>query len=137
MPSLLRQAESLHQKGKFLATHTDGENKGLLQLYLESHIDVADSICPFPMTKLGLKEMRSAFKDKITIWGGVPSVCFLENSMSDYEFDKYLDEFLESIGDGTRFIVSIADTTPPGAKFERIKKLIAATKRFGPVKGTN
>ena len=89
------------------------------------------------MTKLSLKTIRSVLKDKITIWGGVPSVCFLENSMSDYEFDKYLDEVLESIDDGTRFIVSIADTTPPGAKFQRIKKLIAATKRFGPVKGLN
>ncbi len=136
-PSLSKQGESLHQKGKFLLTHTDGENKGLLKLYLESHVDVADSICPFPMTKLRLKEIRSAFKDKITIWGGIPSICFLESSMSEYEFDKYLDEVLESIGDGTRFIVSIADTTPPDAKFERIKKLIAATKRFGPVQRVN
>ncbi len=134
-PSLVKYGAMLHQKGKFLLTHTDGENKGLLDLYTESNFDVADSICPFPMTKLTLKETRAAFRDKITIWGGIPSIAFLENTMSDYEFEKYLDEALESIDDGTRFIISIADTTPPGAKFDRIKKLIAATKGFGPVYG--
>jgi hypothetical protein len=134
-PSLIKYGEILHQKGKFLLTHTDGENKGLLNLYMESNFDVADSICPFPMTRLTLKEIRAALKEKITIWGGIPSIAFLENTMSDYEFEKYLDEALESIDDGTRCIISIADTTPPDAKFDRIQKLIAATKSFGSVCG--
>ncbi|MBD3305266.1 hypothetical protein GF339_02835, partial [candidate division KSB3 bacterium] len=133
MPSLVKYGERLHQRGKFLLTHTDGENKGLLDLYVASQFDIADSICPAPMTKLSLQEIRAAFNGQITIWGGIPSICFLESSMTQYEFERYLDEAFESIGDGTRFIVSIADTTPPEAKFDRIKALIAATKQFGPV----
>ncbi len=46
---------------KFLLTHTDGENTGLLEHYLESNMDVADSVCPKPMTKLSFKEVRDHF----------------------------------------------------------------------------
>ena len=133
-PELKRQADILHGKGKFLVTHTDGENIGLLDYYLQSGIDVADSICPQPMTKLSLKEIKDKFGSGITIWGGIPSVSVLEDSMSDYEFDRYMDMLMESIGNGDHMIFSIADTTPPGAKFERIIKISEKVRKFGPVR---
>lgn len=133
-PSLNEQAVILHLNNKYLLTHTDGENKGLFRLYLDSGIDVADSICPAPMTSLTLKEIREIFGGKITIWGGIPSISVIEDSMSDYEFEKYIDLTLESIGKGDHMIFSIADTTPPGAKFERIKIIAEKIKDFGPVK---
>ncbi len=132
-PYLKQQADILHKKDKFLLTHTDGENKGLLDLYLEAGIDIADSICPYPMTKLSLEEVRNVFKGNITIWGGLPSICVLENSMSEYEFEKYLNNTLESVGKADHLILSLADTTPPLAKFERIEKIIKLCKEFGPV----
>ncbi|MBA7662622.1 hypothetical protein ES703_70652 [subsurface metagenome] len=60
-PTLRSFADMLHQRGKYLLTHTDGENTGLLEHYVDSHIDVADSICPAPMTKLTFKEVRDVF----------------------------------------------------------------------------
>ncbi len=133
-PSLAKAADVLHENNKFLLTHTDGENKGLLECYLESKIDIADSICPAPMTSLTLKEVRENFDGKITIWGGIPSVTVLENSMSDYEFEAYLDHvFSEEIGKGDHLILSIADTTPPDAKFSRIERIAKMAQEFGPV----
>ena len=82
-PWLRRLAEACHRKGKFLLTHTDGENTGLLDLYLKSGIDIADSICPAPMTKLTIKEVRDCFGGQVTIWGGIPSVALLKDAMSD------------------------------------------------------
>lgn len=134
-PSLKRQADVLHQTGKYLLTHTDGENRGLLKAYLDSGFDIADSICPSPMTSIALKDTREVLNSKITIWGGIPSICVLEESMSDKEFEIYLDMTLESIGSGDHMIFSIADTTPPGAKFERIKTIARKIREFGPVKG--
>ena len=132
-PELKRQADALHSKGKYLATHADGDNNGLLRFYPESGVDIADSICPAPMTKNTLKEVRESFGGKVSVWGGIPSIAVLENSMSEYEFDKYLDMTMESIGKGDHIIFSIADTTPPGAKFERILKIDKKVKEFGPV----
>ncbi|MFQ7550409.1 MAG: hypothetical protein ACLRMZ_09005 [Blautia marasmi] len=52
MPALKEQSDRAHARGKYLATHTDGENTGLMELYLKSGFDIADSICPAPMTKI-------------------------------------------------------------------------------------
>lgn len=136
-PYIKKQAEACHKKGKFLLTHTDGENRGLLEKYLACGFDIADSICPAPMTSHTLADVRSVFDGKITIWGGIPSISVLETSMSDYEFEKYLDMTLESIGRGDHIIFSIADTTPAGAKFERIQQIAKKVREFGAVKGVN
>jgi hypothetical protein len=132
-PDLEKQSKILHDKGKYLLTHTDGENAGLLELYLQTEIDIADSICPAPITSLTLKETREVFGGKITIWGGIPFNIVLEDSMSDYDFERFLDMTLASIGNGDHIILSIADTTPPGAKFDRILKIAQKAKQFGPV----
>lgn len=134
-PALRAQSDVLHQKGKFLLTHTDGENAGLLQEYLDAKIDIADSVCPAPMTKLGIKDYRDVFDGKITVWGGVPSITLLEGSMSDVEFRKYMDRFFEDIGLGDHLIVSVADTMPPAAKFERIEIIAKMVCEFGSIGG--
>jgi hypothetical protein len=132
-PDLNKQSKILHGKGKYLLTHTDGENAGLLELYLQCGFDIADSVCPAPSTSLTLKDTRKVFGGKITIWGGLPFNIMLENSMSDYEFEEFLDMTLASIGRGDHIILSIADTTPPGASFDRILRIAERVKQFGPV----
>ena len=51
-PVLKQYAERLHARGKYLLTHTDGENRRLISLFLEAGFDVADSVCPYPMTQV-------------------------------------------------------------------------------------
>ena len=132
-PGFRKTVDILHNKGKYLLTHTDGKNTGLLQHYLDSRIDVADSICPKPMTKLSFQEVRDKFDSRITIIGGIPSVALMETSMSDKEFDGFINSFFEEIGDGTHLILGISDTTPPGAEFDRILKITELAKQFGQV----
>jgi hypothetical protein len=134
LPWLKSFAGMLHERGKFLLTHTDGENTGLLDCYLESHIDVADSICPAPMTKLTFKDVRDRFQGRITIMGGIPSVGLLRESMSDRVFEAYCDEFFSQLGAGDRLILGVSDTTPPGAEFERLKRIGERARAFGPVR---
>ena len=50
-PALHDYAEVLHRRGKFLMTHTDGENQRLFPLYRRAGFDIADSVCPYPMTR--------------------------------------------------------------------------------------
>jgi hypothetical protein len=127
-PYLKKYSGIVHKKEKYLLTHADGENDGLIGEYLDAGIDIADSICPYPMTKLHLEEVRNSFGDNITIWGGLPSICVLEDSMNDAGFERYLNEFFEKLGDGKNIILSFADTTPPAAKFSRIKKVAEMAK---------
>jgi hypothetical protein len=133
-PGLLKCANILHEKGKYLLTHTDGENAGLLQCYLDAQIDIADSICPAPMTRLSFKEVRDMFDGAITIMGGIPSIALLPSLMGESEFDAFMDDFFEQIGNGRHLILGISDTTPPAASFDRIVKLTDRVKDFGSVK---
>jgi len=132
-PWLKSFADDLHSRGKYLLTHTDGENDGLLDHYLSARIDVADSVCPSPMTRLTLKQVHDAFAGRITIMGGVPSVSLLPSSMPDREFDGFLDRFFADLDRGDHLILGISDTTPPGADFSRIEKIgeLALSFRVG------
>ena len=132
-PWLRKIAEVLHDRGKYLLTHTDGENTGLLEHYLHSKIDIADSICPTPMTKLSFKQVRDVFSGQITIMGGIPAVALLRSSMSDRDFDAFLDRFFGEIGAGDHLILGISDTTPPQGEFDRILQIGQRVEAFGPV----
>lgn len=130
-PCLRQKADILHAAGKYLLTHTDGENRGLLGHYLDAGIDIADSICPRPMTSQPLREVLDAFSGNVTVWGGIPSVSVVEDSMGDDEFRRFLDETLGCLREGDRVIFSIADTAPPGMKFERLE---AIAERVGALR---
>lgn len=134
LPALQRKSKIAHENGKYLSSHTDGESTGLLDYFVQSGFDIADSVCPAPMTKLTLNDFYTAMKDTTTIWGAVPSISLLDETMTDAEFYKYIDTLFEQIGTGERVIMAIADTTPPAAKFNRIEHIAKVCKEFGPVK---
>jgi len=131
MPYLQRFSNLLHSKGKLLLCHCDGENKGLLDLIAESGMDIAEAICPQPMTKVTISDVKKAFKGKVTIFGGIPSVALLEESMSDEEFERFLKNLFKEIAPGDRFILGVSDTTPPDAKFERLFRITEMVQQWG------
>lgn len=132
MPHLQKLADLLHPKGKLLLCHCDGENKGLLDLIRESGMDLAEAICPQPMTKVTLREVKKAFQGKVTIFGGVPSVALLEESMSDEGFEKFMKNLFAEIVPGDRFILGVSDTTPPpDAKFDRLFRITEMVHKWG------
>ncbi len=127
-PWLRKYADELHARGKYLLTHTDGENTGLLQHYVDAKIDIADSICPKPMTKLTIEEVRDFFAGRVTIMGGIPSVALLPSVMPDKKFDTFLDTFFEELGNGDHQILGISDTTPPAADWNRLVRICERAK---------
>ena len=131
MPHLQKLADLLHPKRKLLLCHCDGENQRLLDLIRESGMDIAEAICPRPMTKVTISEVKKAFQGKVTIFGGVPSVALLEESMSDEGFEKFMKNLFAEIVPGDRFILGVSDTTPPDAKFERLLRITEMVQEWG------
>lgn len=123
LPWLQKASDVLRSKGKILDSHCDGENFGLLDLIRDSGIHVAEAICPFPMTKVPIGEYYKRWHEKISIFGGIHSNLLLEEATSEEEFHNYMDEFFKVIAPGDHFIVGIADTTPPNAKFDRLREI--------------
>jgi len=123
LPWIQKYADWMHAKGKVIACHCDGENQKLLDLYIESGMDMADAIGCAPMMKSTIGELKEAFKGKLTILGGLPSVIFLEDTFSDEDFERYVAQLFREIVPGDRVILAVSDSTPPGAKIERIARI--------------
>jgi uroporphyrinogen-III decarboxylase len=85
------------------------------------------------MTKVSVSRFKKAMRGKVTLFGGVPSVALLEGSMSDAEFEKFMMQTFREIAPGDRFILGVADTTPPDAKFERLKRLTEMVRERGRI----
>ena len=120
LPGLRDYAERLHAKGKYLMTHTDGENRRLIPLYLRAGFDIADSLCPAPMTRLTLEEIRSGFDDRIAIWGGIPSVLLCPGSASEGDFRLWIDRLLKDYGRANRFVLGVSDMVTADASWDRL-----------------
>ncbi len=131
MPHLQKSAEVLHARGKLLLCHCDGENKGLLDLIPETGMDIAEAVCPQPMTKAKISQVKEAFKGKVTIFGGIPSIVLLKEVMTDEEFEAFMRNLFQEIAPGDRFILGISDTTPPDAKFERLLRITEMVHEYG------
>ncbi len=120
LPPLRDYAELLHARGKLLMTHTDGENRRLIPLYLRAGLDVADSVCPAPMTRMTIGEIRSAFQDRIAIWGGVPSILLCRDSASEQDFRRWIDDLLNRYGHESRFVLGVSDMVTADAEWDRL-----------------
>jgi hypothetical protein len=94
-------------------------------------MDIAEAICPQPMTKVTISEVKKAFKGKVTIFGGIPSVALLEDSMADEEFEKFMINLFGETAPGDRFILGISDTAPPDAKFARLLRITEMVQEWG------
>ena len=123
-PWLNKATDRMRQAGKYLLTHTDGENQGLLPAFEACRFDIADSICPAPMTKVSFLKYREFFGKRTTIWGGIPSVIMLKSSCSEQDFRSFVQTVIAQAKPYDHLILSIADTTPPDAEFGRIQYLV-------------
>jgi uroporphyrinogen-III decarboxylase len=121
LPVLRDYAEVLHRKNKFLLTHTDGESRRLLPLFLEAGFDVADSVCPHPMTSVRLEEFLKTFEGRITVMGGIPAILLCRDSASMEDCRRFIDDLLERHGRRTRFILGVSDMVTADAEWDRLQ----------------
>lgn len=122
-PWIGKASAALGEKGKVALVHCDGENFGLMDLIRDSGMHVAEAICPYPMTKVKIEEYYQRWSGALTLFGGIPSNMVLAESATDAEFEAYLDHLFKVIAPGRRFVLGIADTTPPNAVFERLIRI--------------
>ncbi len=123
LPWLRKASQALSAKGKLMATHTDGENLGLMDLIRDCGAHVAESVTPYPMTKVKIEEYYRRWRDKLTIMGGIPECVLLEETAGEADFEGFLDNLFKSVAPGDRLILGPADSTPPDAIFDRLIRI--------------
>ncbi len=132
-PWLRKVADRLHAAGKLLITHCDGENEALMELIRDSGADVAESVCPSPMTKQTLREIRARWSPAVAVYGGIPSVMLLADLYSEGDYAVYMDHLFAELGTGERLVLGVADMVPPDADLGRLEDIKRRIQKFGPV----
>jgi corrinoid protein of di/trimethylamine methyltransferase len=131
LPWLRRVSEELGSRGKLVATHTDGENLGLMDLIRDCGCRVAESVTPYPMTKVSIEEYYRRWRGHITIMGGIPESLLLEQTATDEELETFLDGLFQSVAPGDGIILGTADSTPPDAAFSRLDRIAERVAKEG------
>jgi hypothetical protein len=114
--------ERMHQAGKFVVCHTDGDMRGLLELFLEAGFDGTNCFACDPLVSCTLEEAASAWGDRIVIWGGVPSI-LLEASADEGAFRAHLQKLLDIARRGVPVIAGISDHGMPSSLYARIVEM--------------
>lgn len=130
LPSLRDYAAELHARGKYLMTHTDGENRRLLPLYVQAGFDIADSVCPYPMTQCRLEDVYAAFAGRITIWGGIPSTLLCPESTREAEFRRTIDDLVARYSGRSRLILGVSDMVTADADWSRLCYVTERVRAF-------
>lgn len=135
VPWLQEAVEFLHKRNKVTQVHIDGEMRRLIPMFLETGLDVAEAWTPAPMTSVTTAELRKAWGDRVTIWGGVPGILF-EPEYSDDEFDEYTINLFKEVAPGYNFIVGMGDNLPFNGKIERVGRVAELIDKYGrlPIK---
>jgi len=122
-PWLQKASRVFEENGKLMICHTDGENLGLMALIRDSGMHIAEAVCPYPMMKVRIEDYYRQWGDKLTIFGGIPQSLLSDETATEEEFQGYVDHFFKAVAPGRRIIVGVADTTPPNAVFDRLRRL--------------
>ncbi len=131
LPWLRRASAVLRPRGIPLATHCDGENRGLMELIRTSGVDAVESLCPYPMTSLTLEEYYERWGDDLCIIGGIPAEYLIAGQSSEQDLLDYLDYLLRAVAPGRHFIAGITDAVPPNADFDRLRRVHDFFERNG------
>ena len=123
-------ARRLHEKGKFLAVHVDGENRGVLGWLAECGVDCADAVTPAPMFANTPAEIRADAGPDLILSGGIPATIFGQGG-TDAEFVECVTRCLDTRRDSSGLILAAGDQVPIDAPLHRIMMLKELVETHG------
>ncbi len=109
----------MHLAGKKVAFHADGDMSELLELALEADYDAADCFASHPMVRCTVARARAVWQDRITIWGGIPSILLERHSPLD-RLRGCLEDLYHHVAPGDHFMPAISDAAMPTSSWEHL-----------------
>ncbi|MCH8911882.1 MAG: hypothetical protein IH867_14245 [Chloroflexi bacterium] len=122
LPYMQEFADYMHSHGKKVVHHADNDTSEIIDLLKRSRYDMHECFVTAPMVPITLADARKGLGDKVAIFGGVPSV-ILEESVSEEQFENYMQEIFRAVAPGDRFILGIADNMMPTSLLSRVKRI--------------
>jgi len=133
LPYLREASRKFSNAGKHMAIHADADSKLLLELYMDSGVEVLDCYCTAPLVSVTMDETLERIGDRMVVWGGIPSTVLVPEAVSYQDFSEYLDYFFKTLEDykgRSRVIVAIGDNVVAEADIDRVEKISEMVDRF-------
>lgn len=111
------RCDRLHKAGKFVYSHFDGDNKGLMEFYQQTGLDGIEAITPAPQGDVTLEDAKKYLGDMIMI-DGIPAIYFNDTYPVETLIEcvhKIIDLFAPNL------ILGISDEISSIGDIERIR----------------
>lgn len=132
LPSVIRDAEEVHQAGAKFGYIMSSGQMPLLDMLLESGIDVLIGLDPVQGKGINFQVMKQEIGERICLWGGVNGFVTMERGTPD-DVRTEVRNALQVLGPGGGFILSPVDnvTENTDRAWTNIKVLIDEWRKGG------
>jgi Uroporphyrinogen decarboxylase (URO-D) len=120
----------LHQAGKFVAVHIDGQLSGAIRMIKETGADCADAVTPKPLGDLTPQQCRDEAGRDFILSGGVSPELWLPQAKIEV-FKKAVLDWLELRKQSPYLIANAGDQVPPNASEDRIEIMRDMVGQYG------
>ena len=120
IPFYRKVTDMLHQAGKIVSTHLDGNFKSYFPLLADTGFDLLDGCTPAPMFNYEVEELAAALPPGMSCYCGVPATLFSQD-VDDQQILAFGRRILQAF-DG-RVILNIGDILPPDGSLDKVIRL--------------
>jgi hypothetical protein len=131
VPTLKKQAEMIHARGKYLFMHACGRLKALAPFFLEAGLDCMEGQAVPPLGDWPLHEARALSPGLIVCGGMAAPEQELEGATAAEHLDAYVRDAFASMGDMRRFLFASSCNTSPRAPYKNLLAFRDASWKYG------
>lgn len=118
LPVYQRRCKLLHEGGKFVHSHWDGNTKTLLKYAKDTGLDGIEAITPLPQGDVTLREVKAAFGEDVWLIDGLAAILF-DKEFTEEELRKQVAECISLFA--PKLILGISDELSSTGDIERVR----------------
>ncbi len=124
-PVMSRRSEILHAGGFKHILHSCGNNRALMDMLLDSGVEVYQSIQP----QMSILELKKSFGDRLVLWGGVDAELLLPDA-GERQLRARCREILRRCAAGGGYIYGTSHSIMPGAAPEKYRIMLEELEEY-------
>lgn len=117
IPYYRKACDILHEHGKFVSTHLDGNFKSFFPMLGETGFDLLDGCTPAPMFNFEVEQLAEALPEGMYAYCGVPATLLCQH-LPDDEIFAMADRIMTAFKG--RGIINVGDILPPNGDIEQV-----------------
>lgn len=127
LPAYQKRCALLHEGGKFVYAHWDGDTKAILKYAKETGLDGIEAITPKPQGDVTLAEIKEALGNDMWLLDGIAAILFDE----EYPEEMLVEQVQECIRlFAPKLILGISDELSSTGDVERVRKVGAMVDAY-------